>query len=258
MSEFLVIPNEDEVKRLYNEYNMTPDQIKTNVDLIRKWISLQPHLPVFPESKNDEINFWIEGFLRLTKNSYNKTILGIESHFRLKSLFPVLFDVDDLPNYVESEIFEYLTMIMLPKHTPDGLKVMYYSFSQHNSHLFRPVEIYKRMRLMLDIYHKKGIDFTGIHVVIDTRHSKASHMSQFDFFQLKNIIKYAKKAYPLRMKHTHIMFPPTFIDVAKNILKPFLSKKCLQDVLFTRILKLSGSTYPETCSRLSMEGMVAV
>lgn len=81
---------------------------------------------------------------------------------------------------------------MLPKHTPDGLKVMYFSFSDHNTHLFRPTEIYKRMRLMLDVYQKKGIDFTGIHVVIDTSHITFSHISQFDLFQLKNLIKHAQ------------------------------------------------------------------
>lgn len=83
-------------------------------------------------------------------------------------------------------------MVMLPKHTPDGLKVMHYRFSDRNSHLFRPVEIYKRMRLMLDIYQKKGIDFTGIHVLIDARNVKLSHISQFDLFQLKNLIKHAQ------------------------------------------------------------------
>lgn len=83
-------------------------------------------------------------------------------------------------------------MVILPKHTPDGLKVIYYSFGEHNSHLFRPTEIYKRMRLMLEIYQKKGIDFTGIHVVIDSRHFKMSHISQFDLFQLKNFIKLAQ------------------------------------------------------------------
>lgn len=83
-------------------------------------------------------------------------------------------------------------MVMLPKHTPDGLKIMYYAFNDRNSHLFRPLEIYRRMRLMLDIYQKKGIDFTGIHVLIDTRHVTLSHISQFDLFQLRNLIKHAQ------------------------------------------------------------------
>ncbi|XP_060881508.1 alpha-tocopherol transfer protein-like [Metopolophium dirhodum] len=237
MPEYHVIPNEEEVKRLKKEYGLTKDQITKDVATVRSWMLTQPHLPKFPESKNDEIDFWIEGFLRLTKNNLEKTKQGVESHFRLKTLFPQVYDVCDLPNYVESELFEYLTMVMMPKHTPDGLKIMYYNFNDTNSHLFRPIEIYKRMRLMLDIYQKKGIDFTGIHVLIDTRHITLSHISQFDLFQLKNLIKHAQKAYPLRLKHTHILFPPSFIDVAKNILKPFVSKKMFARLSFHKNLE---------------------
>lgn len=56
----------------------------------------------------DEINYWIEGFLRLTRNNIEKTMIGVESHFRLKTLFPQIFSVCDIPDYVESELFEYL------------------------------------------------------------------------------------------------------------------------------------------------------
>jgi len=57
---------------------------------------------------SDEINFWIEGFLRLTKNNVEKTKIGVESHFRLKIMFPEVFSVNDLLNYVESDLYEYL------------------------------------------------------------------------------------------------------------------------------------------------------
>ncbi|CAH1716271.1 alpha-tocopherol transfer protein-like [Aphis gossypii] len=237
MPEYYVIPNEDGVKRLMKEYGLTRDQINDDVATVRNWMLTQPHLPRLPESKNDELSFWIEGFLRLTKNNLEKTKLAVESHFRMKTLFPQVYDVNDLSNYVESDLYDYLTMVMFPKHTPDGLKIMYYSFKDSNSQLFRPVEIYKRMRLMLDIYQKKGIDFTGIHVVIDTRNITLSHISQFDLFQLKNLIKLAQKAYPLRLKHTHILFPPSFIDVAKNILKPFVSKKMFARLSFHKNLE---------------------
>lgn len=57
---------------------------------------------------SDEIDFWVEGFLRLTKSSIEKTKTAIENHFRMKTLFPEVFDVNDLPSYVESDIFDYL------------------------------------------------------------------------------------------------------------------------------------------------------
>lgn len=81
---------------------------------------------------------------------------------------------------------------MFPKHTPDGLRVMYYGFNNQNSHLFQPVEIYRRMRILLDIMLRKGIDFTGVYVIIDTRYCTLSHVSRLDLLQLKNLIKLAQ------------------------------------------------------------------
>lgn len=56
MSEFLVIPNEFEEQRLFESYALTKDQIKKDVAVVRDWMSLQPHLPKFPESKNGKYN----------------------------------------------------------------------------------------------------------------------------------------------------------------------------------------------------------
>lgn len=52
MSEYLVIPNEDEEERLFKQYNMTKERVKKDVAIVKKWMLTQPHLPEFPESKN--------------------------------------------------------------------------------------------------------------------------------------------------------------------------------------------------------------
>lgn len=93
-------------------------------------------------------------------------------------------------------------MAMLPRHTPDGLKVLFYSFSEQNPHYFRPTEIYKRIRLIIEIYQKKGIDFTGIHVIIELKNLKLSHMGQFDLFHLKSLVKLAQVCMDLELTVT--------------------------------------------------------
>lgn len=52
MPEYLVIPNEDEEERLFKHYDMTKEQVKKDVAIVRKWMSTQPNLPEFPASKN--------------------------------------------------------------------------------------------------------------------------------------------------------------------------------------------------------------
>lgn len=63
MPEYLVIPNEQEADKLLKEYDMTNENIKSDVAIVRKWMLTQPHLPVLPESKNGNITFF--------QNNYN-------------------------------------------------------------------------------------------------------------------------------------------------------------------------------------------
>lgn len=57
MPEFLVIPNEFEEQRLLKNYDMTKEQIKKDVAVVRDWMSSQSNLPKFPESKNGKYDF---------------------------------------------------------------------------------------------------------------------------------------------------------------------------------------------------------
>lgn len=59
MPEYLVVPNEQQIERLFKEYGMTNEQVKRDVAIVRKWMLSQPHLPEFPESKNGNFFFFI-------------------------------------------------------------------------------------------------------------------------------------------------------------------------------------------------------
>lgn len=52
MADYLDLPNELEVNRLFVDYNMTSTQIKKDIAIIRKWMLTRSNLPEFPESKN--------------------------------------------------------------------------------------------------------------------------------------------------------------------------------------------------------------
>lgn len=55
MPEYLVIPNDYEVDKLLKEYDMTKEEVKSDVAIVRKWMLSQPHLPVLPDSKNGTV-----------------------------------------------------------------------------------------------------------------------------------------------------------------------------------------------------------
>lgn len=82
--------------------------------------------------------------------------------------------------------------MLLPKLTPDGLRILMYGPRSENAALFQPMDFFRRMAMVLDIQQKAGIDFTGIHVIIYARHGTLGHVAQFDLALLKKVFKIAK------------------------------------------------------------------
>ncbi|XP_065222293.1 alpha-tocopherol transfer protein-like [Planococcus citri] len=238
-------PDPEGVKNLFKEYNMTPEIVRRDVAHIRQWMVKQPHLPRIPASKEEEINYWIEGFLRLTKNNVEKTKTAVDCYFKAKHIFGEIFSIKDFQAYLYSNVFDNLFMMLLPKLTPDGLRIMLYGVRSENAALFQPMDFFRRMGMVLDIQQKAGIDFTGIHVVIYARYGTLGHLAQFDLTMLKKVFKLAKKAYPIRLKHTHIIYPPTFVEAAVKIIKPFLTKKVMSRLSVHKDLQSLWQTLPK-------------
>lgn len=83
-------------------------------------------------------------------------------------------------------------MMLLPKLTYEGAKIMLYGPTTDDASLFQPNDFFRRMALVLDIQQKAGIDFTGLRVIIYLRHATLAHLAQFDLPLLKRVFKLAK------------------------------------------------------------------
>lgn len=223
-------PDQEGVRNLLKEFNMKPETVRQDVALVRQWMMKQPHFPRIPESKDEEINYWIEGFLRLTKNNVERTKIAVDCYLKAKHIFGDIFAIKDFQAYTYSNLFDNLFMMLLPKLTSDGSRIMLYGPRSDNAALFQPMDFFRRMGMILDIQQKAGIDFSGLHVVIYARYGTLGHMAQFDLAFLKKVFKLAKKAYPIRLKHTHIIYPPTFVETAVKVIKPFLTKKVMSRI----------------------------
>lgn len=83
-------------------------------------------------------------------------------------------------------------MMILPKLTSDGLRILLYGVTSDDASLFQPIHFFRRMTMVLDIQQKAGIDFTGIHVIIYARNGTFGHLAQFDLVFLKKVFKLAR------------------------------------------------------------------
>ncbi|KAJ3619002.1 hypothetical protein MTP99_005792 [Tenebrio molitor] len=73
-------------QKLYKEFNKTQEAVSEDVQIIRKWLQTQPHLP---EIMTDIV---ISKFLVLNKFSIEKTKQKIDMYYTIRSLIPDWYD----------------------------------------------------------------------------------------------------------------------------------------------------------------------
>ena len=83
-------------------------------------------------------------------------------------------------------------MLLLPKVTPDGCRIMLYGINSEDPSLFRLDDFFHRMAMILDIQQKNGIDFMGLRVIIYLRFATLNHLTLFDLPYLKRVFKVAR------------------------------------------------------------------
>lgn len=97
-----------------------------------------------------------------------------------------------LTHLTKKGLFDFRYMLLLPKVTPDGCRIMLYGVNTEDVSLFQLEDFFHRMSMILDIQQKAGIDFTGLRVVIYLRHATLHHLTLFDLPFLKKVFKVAK------------------------------------------------------------------
>ncbi|KAH0815866.1 hypothetical protein MTP99_017921 [Tenebrio molitor] len=73
-------------QKTYEEFNKTQESVSEDVQIIRKWLQTQPHLP---EIMND---IAISKFLLLNKFSIENTKQKIDMYYTIRSLIPDMYD----------------------------------------------------------------------------------------------------------------------------------------------------------------------
>ncbi|KAK7602837.1 hypothetical protein V9T40_006811 [Parthenolecanium corni] len=101
-----VLTDEDAVRRLFAEYKMTKEGVRRDVAIVRQWMLKQPHLPRVPPKFDDELDYWIENLLRLTKNDVDKAKIAVDSYYKGVPLFGDLFRIPNFNEYVYSDLFD--------------------------------------------------------------------------------------------------------------------------------------------------------
>ncbi|KAL1454093.1 hypothetical protein WDU94_010379, partial [Cyamophila willieti] len=179
----------------------------------------------------DEIKLWIQHLLIATKNSIERVKVSIESYMYLRTDHPQLFDSKLIKDTMYNESYNACTVITLPKLTTAHRLVFYWSVNSSDPTKLDVLYFTQRFRMVLDYHIKMSTEFFGFHSIMDMANYKLAHISNIDMMLLKRILGNAQKSYPLRINYLHVINPPTFIEYAFNVVRPFITKKIMSRML---------------------------
>lgn len=84
--------SDDLQRAAIEELGEVPDRIPEYVDILKKWLAMQPHL------KANTDNQFLLAFLRGCKFSLEKAKSKIDNYYTIRSKFPSTFQVTDVDN----------------------------------------------------------------------------------------------------------------------------------------------------------------
>ncbi|XP_039291522.1 uncharacterized protein LOC111060385 [Nilaparvata lugens] len=229
--------------RLYKEYNMTPDSVADDVQAIKDWANKQPHLPNFEKAVDSDK--WIENVLLMVKNSMSKAKNVIDTYFSLRTIHPTLFQGRDPSLPAMKRSFEDVHIVILPGLTKEGNRVILMRINNPDPDDYDLEAHMKRSLMLMEIYLRDGVDFTGLQVVHDFKNFKLGHLTHFNL-QLLKMMSTGMKGYQFRLPKTIMMNAPSHIDTLMTVCRPFINAKVMARVKIIKDqLKLAEELPPE-------------
>ncbi|XP_054286488.1 alpha-tocopherol transfer protein-like [Macrosteles quadrilineatus] len=220
--------------RVYREYGMTSRGVSQDITALKEWLAKQPHLPII---RGEHVDQWLENYLISSKNSLQRAKEGLDCYFSVRTIIPEVFTLRDplLPAVQKS--FEVMGVIILPKLTPEGRRVIMFSHLTPSADEFDATVMLKRISMMMDVMLQEGVDYTGMDVLVDTKNVVFGHLARYNASILSRTFKLGWKGYPLRVNKIHVVNPWPMVETGIALFTSFMTNKLKSRIVVHRSVK---------------------
>ncbi|XP_039291521.1 uncharacterized protein LOC120353065 [Nilaparvata lugens] len=181
----------------------------------------------------------------MVKNSMSKAKNVIDTYFSLRTIHPTLFQGRDPSLPAMKRSFEDVHIVILPGLTKEGNRVILMRINNPDPDDYDLEAHMKRSLMLMEIYLRDGVDFTGLQVVHDFKNFKLGHLTHFNL-QLLKMMSTGMKGYQFRLPKTIMMNAPSHIDTLMTVCRPFINAKVMARVKIIKDqLKLAEELPPE-------------
>ncbi|KAJ0173234.1 hypothetical protein K1T71_011410 [Dendrolimus kikuchii] len=223
----LVQPSGELSKKIRVELNENLNTKAQDLAAIKEWLKKQPHLP-------DE---WEDGclvsFLRGSNFSLEKCKSKLDMYFTMRTACPEFFSNRDINRPELIDLYSRAEGLTLPGLTPQGRRVSIIRALDKTLDTQHLNDGMKIAFMVGDIRIREEIEgVAGDVFVLDASILTPSHLAKVTPSLIKKFLICIQEAYPVKVKEVHVINISPVVDVAYNIVKPFVKEKIRKRVFF--------------------------
>ncbi|XP_023013369.1 retinol-binding protein pinta [Leptinotarsa decemlineata] len=186
------------------QYNKTENDLKQDIQIIKKWVESQPHLPEVPDDN------MLTCFLMINQFSIENTKERIDMYYSMRSLFPDFFDNKHPLSPHMLKLMDTVYFLSLPKATEEGYRVNVFKIPQENS-LYDLIDFWAHTYNIADVRFREDCMYGDI-IVYDLKNTKMAHLTQATPTLIKQIATLFQKVFNTNVVQQHFINCPSFVE----------------------------------------------
>ncbi|XP_014240866.1 alpha-tocopherol transfer protein-like [Cimex lectularius] len=229
--KLLAIPTEVE-NDIFKSINYSRAQLMMDLQMLKKWLATQDHLPSCKFSEND--NFFYS-YLISCKGSLEMCKKKIDAYYTSRRKHLDSFGIIDPLKACITQCREYLDVFSLPQPTPDGSRISLVRLKNSSLEIYDFLATIQVMLLIME--HKlrmEGIT-NGDYYILDAKPGYTpAHILRINASVVKDTMIYLSNVLPWRVRGLIFINAPSYVEIAVNtFFKPFLKKKIRERITVT-------------------------
>ncbi|XP_069698944.1 alpha-tocopherol transfer protein-like isoform X4 [Periplaneta americana] len=214
-------PGKDLIQKIWEEFGLNEQRVKESVEALKKWLSMEPHLP---EESGSLHEARLERWLIRCKNSMERTKQSIDLYYTLKSLSPDLMcDWNPRSKWFQDAV-QLNCCFPMPELTPEGDRVILIKYLTKDATNYVPEDLIRLSLMAAEVrmcedYCRKDI------YVLDMQNYTFGHAYKVKFTSFKKGEVGLTKAFSSRLKAVHFINAPSSAEVLIAVIKSVYSSK---------------------------------
>ncbi|XP_018561550.1 alpha-tocopherol transfer protein-like [Anoplophora glabripennis] len=203
------------------QYNKTEENLEEYLDILRKWLKTQMHLPEMPSDT------MIRNFLFNNKFSVEATKQKLDMYYTLRSLIPEIYENKNpkLPHM--QQIRKKTYVCPLPKTTEDGYRVTVIKFVDEDADNFDAYDFFAHTYNIAEIRVQEDIPLSDV-IIYDFEFLTMGHILKLTPVVIKKASIVLEKVFSNRVKAIHIINAPSYVDTLLSVCKQLISPKLVE------------------------------